>query len=118
MPYVTVGTENSGPIDLYYEDHGAGQPVVLIHGFPFNGGTWEKLVPLLAAGHRVITYDRRGFGKSWRPSTGYDYDTFAADLNELMDEARPARGRPGRALHGHRRGGPLPRCLRLGRVSQ
>ncbi len=85
MPYITVGTENSGPIDLYYEDHGAGQPVVLIHGFPFNGATWEKVsIPLLAAGHRVITYDRRGFGNSSQPSTGYDYDTLAADLDALM----------------------------------
>ena len=85
MPYITVGTENSGPIDLYYEDHGAGQPVVLIHGFPFNGATWEKLsIPLLAAGYRVITYDRRGFGNSSQPSTGYDYDTLAADLDALM----------------------------------
>src|SRR5690349_25071767 len=85
MPYITVGTENAGPIDLYYEDHGAGRPVVLIHGFPFNGATWEKVAgPLLAAGHRVITYDRRGFGKSSQPSTGYDYDTFTADLDMLM----------------------------------
>jgi non-heme chloroperoxidase len=85
MPYITVGSENSGPIDLYYEDHGAGQPVVLIHGFPFSGATWEKLsIPLLAAGHRVITYDRRGFGASSQPSTGYDYDTLTADLDALM----------------------------------
>ncbi|MEV4138348.1 alpha/beta hydrolase [Dactylosporangium sp. NPDC049742] len=85
MPYITVGTENAGPIDLYYEDHGAGRPVVLIHGFPFNGATWEKLsIPLLASGHRVITYDRRGFGNSSQPSTGYDYDTLAADLDALM----------------------------------
>ena len=85
MPYITVGKENSGPIDLYYEDHGAGQPVVLIHGFPFNGASWEKQVrALLDAGYRVITYDRRGFGRSSQPSTGYDYDTFAADLDALM----------------------------------
>jgi non-heme chloroperoxidase len=85
MPYITVGAENSGPIDLYYEDLGSGQPVVLIHGFPFSGATWEKLtIPLLAAGHRVITYDRRGFGNSAQPSTGYDYDTLAADLDTLM----------------------------------
>ncbi|MDG6101749.1 alpha/beta hydrolase [Dactylosporangium aurantiacum] len=87
MPYITVGAENSGPIDLYYEDHGAGQPVVLIHGFPFNGATWEKVsTPLLAAGYRVITYDRRGFGNSSQPSTGYDYDTLAADLDTLMNK--------------------------------
>ncbi|MER7457208.1 alpha/beta hydrolase [Micromonospora sp. NPDC126480] len=87
MPFITVGTENSAPIDLYYEDHGSGQPIVLIHGFPFNGATWEKLsIPLLNAGYRVITYDRRGFGNSAQPTFGYDYDTFAADLDVLMSE--------------------------------
>ncbi|NLU80718.1 alpha/beta hydrolase [Micromonospora sp. HNM0581] len=87
MPFITVGTENSAPIDLYYEDHGSGQPIVLIHGFPFNGATWEKVSgPLLDAGHRVITYDRRGFGSSAQPAFGYDYDTFAADLDVLMTE--------------------------------
>jgi len=86
MPYVHVGTENSAPIDIYYEDHGAGTPVVLIHGYPLNGHSWEKQVPdLLAAGHRVITYDRRGFGASSQPTAGYDYDTFAADLNTIME---------------------------------
>src|SRR4051812_31018604 len=86
MPYVTVGQENSGSIDLYYEDHGTGQPVVLIHGFPLNGASWEKQTPiLLDAGYRVITYDRRGFGKSSQPTEGYDYDTFAADLKTLID---------------------------------
>jgi non-heme chloroperoxidase len=85
MPYVSVGEENSGSIDLYYEDHGDGSPVVLIHGYPLNGHSWEKQVPvLLAAGHRVITYDRRGFGGSSQPTIGYDYDTFAGDLNALM----------------------------------
>jgi non-heme chloroperoxidase len=85
MPYVTVGQENSATIDLYYEDLGAGQPVILIHGFPLNGHSWEKQVlMLLNAGYRVITYDRRGFGASSQPSFGYDYDTFAADLNVLM----------------------------------
>jgi len=85
MPYVSVGEENSGSIDLYYEDHGAGTPVVLIHGFPLSGHSWEKQVPtLLDAGYRVITYDRRGFGDSSQPTFGYDYDTFAADLNALM----------------------------------
>ena len=83
--YVTVGHENSTPIDLYYEDHGTGTPVVLIHGYPLSGASWEKQVPaLLAAGHRVITYDRRGFGKSSQPTTGYDYDTFADDLRMLI----------------------------------
>jgi non-heme chloroperoxidase len=86
MPYVTVGKENSGTIDLYYEDHGAGTPVVLIHGYPLSGRAWDKQVPvLMQAGHRVITYDRRGFGKSSQPTTGYDYDTFAADLKVLLD---------------------------------
>lgn len=85
MPYVTVGKENSGNIDLYYEDHGSGKPVVLIHGYPLSGASWEKQVPvLLAAGHRVITYDRRGFGKSSQPTAGYNYDTFAEDLHKLV----------------------------------
>jgi non-heme chloroperoxidase len=85
MPYVTVGKENSSHIDLYYEDHGSGQPVVLIHGYPLSGASWEKQVPvLLKAGHRVITYDRRGFGKSSQPTTGYSYDTFAEDLHKLI----------------------------------
>jgi non-heme chloroperoxidase len=86
MPYVTVGQENSAPIELYYEDHGSGQPVVLIHGYPLDGHSWEKQLPaLLEAGKRVITYDRRGFGRSSQPATGYDYDTFAADLKALVD---------------------------------
>jgi non-heme chloroperoxidase len=87
VPYLTVGEENSAPIDLYYEDHGMGQPVMLIHGYPLSGSSWEKQVPvLLEAGYRVITYDRRGFGKSSQPSIGYDYDTFAGDLKTLMDK--------------------------------
>ena len=86
MPYVKVGKENSGDIELYYEDHGSGQPVVLIHGYPLDGHSWEKQLPaLLEAGKRVITYDRRGFGRSSQPATGYDYDTFAADLKALVD---------------------------------
>jgi non-heme chloroperoxidase len=85
MPFVNVGQENSGSIDLYYEDHGEGRPVVLIHGWPLSGRSWEKQVSaLLAAGHRVVTYDRRGFGESSRPATGYDYDTFASDLHLLL----------------------------------
>jgi pimeloyl-ACP methyl ester carboxylesterase len=85
MNYIPVGKENSTNIDLYYEDHGTGKPVVLIHGWPLSGGSWEKQVPvLLDAGYRVITYDRRGFGNSSKPVTGYDYDTFAADLDKLM----------------------------------
>jgi len=87
MPYVTVGKENSGNIDLYYEDHGSGSPVVLIHGYPLNGESWEKQIPtLLASGHRVITYDRRGFGKSSQPASGYNYDTFAEDLHKLIGQ--------------------------------
>ena len=87
MNRITVGQENSESIQLYYEDHGTGKPVVLIHGWPLSGASWEKQVSaLLAAGHRVITYDRRGFGQSSKPSTGYDYDTFAADLHKLVTE--------------------------------
>ena len=85
MATITVGKENSTPIDLYYEDHGSGSPVVLIHGWPLSGASWEKqTAALLAAGHRVITYDRRGFGRSSKPGIGYDYDTFAADLEKLL----------------------------------
>jgi non-heme chloroperoxidase len=85
MPYITVGQENSSPITIHYEDVGSGQPVVLIHGFPLSGRSWEKQIPpLLEAGFRVITYDRRGFGQSSQPSAGYDYDTFAADLDKLL----------------------------------
>ena len=87
MPYIHVGDENSGSIDLYYEDHGSGEPVVLIHGYPLSGRAWDKQLPvLLEAGRRVITYDRRGFGKSSQPTSGYDYDTFAADLAALLNE--------------------------------
>ncbi len=86
MPYVTVGKENSADIELHYEDHGSGKPIVLIHGYPLEGNSWEKQEPeLLAAGYRVISYDRRGFGKSSQPTVGYDYDTFAADLKALLD---------------------------------
>ncbi len=85
MPFITVGTENSANIDLYYEDHGAGTPVVLSHGWPLSGAAWEKQVTaLLAAGHRVITYDRRGFGQSSKPAIGYTYETFADDLHKLV----------------------------------
>ena len=87
MPYVNVGKENTGNIDLYYEDHGTGKPIVLIHGYPLNGASWEKQVSaLLGAGYRVITYDRRGFGQSSKPTTGYDYDTFAEDLRKLVTQ--------------------------------
>jgi non-heme chloroperoxidase len=87
MPYITVGKENSGNIDLYYEDHGSGKPVVLIHGYPLSGASWEKQAAvLLGAGHRVITYDRRGFGKSSQPTMGYNYDTFAEDLHKIVTQ--------------------------------
>ena len=86
MPTLTISATNKTPVELYYEDHGTGKPVVLIHGWPLSGRSWEKQVPaLIAAGHRVITYDRRGFGQSSQPYTGYDYDTFAADLKALLD---------------------------------
>ena len=89
MPYINVGKENSGNIDLYYEDHGSGEPVVLIHGYPLSGASWEKQIPvLLEAGHRVITYDRRGFGKSSQPAEGYNYDTFAEDLQKLVTQLK------------------------------
>lgn len=86
MARVSVGTENSETIELYYEDHGSGQPVVLIHGYPLNGRSWERQERvLLASGYRVISYDRRGFGLSSQPTIGYNYDTFAADLNALIE---------------------------------
>jgi non-heme chloroperoxidase len=86
MAFVTVGTENSSDIQLYYEDHGSGDPVVLIHGYPLDGHSWERQErALLDAGYRTIAYDRRGFGQSSQPTSGYDYDTFAADLKALLD---------------------------------
>ena len=86
MPRITVGTENNSPIEIHYEDHGSGQPVVLIHGYPLNGNSWERQErELLAAGYRCISYDRRGFGRSSQPTVGYDYDTFAADLSALLE---------------------------------
>ena len=89
MPYATVGKENSSNIELYYEDHGSGKAVVLIHGYPLSGASWEKQVPaLLNAGYRVVTYDLRGFGKSSQPTTGYNYDTVAKDLHELINHLK------------------------------
>jgi len=86
MSYLTVGVENGADIEIYYEDHGSGQPVVLVHGYPLNGHSWERQErALLAAGYRVITYDRRGFGRSAMPAVGFDYDTFASDLNALLE---------------------------------
>src|SRR6202158_4499560 len=86
MTKITVGRQNSTDIEIYYEDHGTGQPVVLIHGYPLNGHSWEKQERvLLEAGYRVVAYDRRGFGQSSQPTIGYDYDTFAADLNALLE---------------------------------
>lgn len=86
MGFITVGNENSTPIELHYQDQGTGQPVVLIHGYPLNGDSWEKQTrELLDLGFRVITYDRRGFGRSSKVATGYDYDTFAADLNAVLE---------------------------------
>ena len=86
MPSLTVGTENDAPIEIHYEDHGRGQPIVLIHGYPLNGNSWERQErELLAHGYRVISYDRRGFGRSSQPTVGYDYDTFAGDLNALVE---------------------------------
>src|SRR5690349_9715648 len=109
MPTVTVGQENSADIEIHYEDHGAGQPVVLIHGYPLSGRAWDKQVPaLLEAGYRVITYDRRGFGQSSQPVTGYDYNTFAADLSMLMERL----DLPDAVLVGHSMGtGEVTRYL-------
>jgi non-heme chloroperoxidase len=86
MPRIQVGTENSAAIEIHYEDHGSGRPIVLIHGYPLDGNSWERQErELLANGYRCISYDRRGFGRSSQPTVGYDYDTFAADLNALLD---------------------------------
>jgi non-heme chloroperoxidase len=86
MPRIAAGSENDAPIEIHYEDHGSGQPVVLIHGYPLNGNSWERQErELLAAGYRCVSYDRRGFGRSSQPIVGYDYDTFAADLSALLE---------------------------------
>jgi non-heme chloroperoxidase len=86
MPFVKVGVENSADIEIHYRDHGSGHPIVLIHGYPLNGNSWERQErALLGAGFRCISYDRRGFGASSQPTVGYDYDTFAADLKALLD---------------------------------
>ncbi|MFF2622433.1 alpha/beta fold hydrolase [Oerskovia jenensis] len=86
MGYITSGSENTTPVELYYEDHGTGRTVVLIHGYPLDGHSWERQTrTLLEAGYRVVTYDRRGFGRSSKVGTGYDYDTFAADLHAVLE---------------------------------
>jgi len=103
MATITAGQENHTDIEIYYEDHGAGPPVLLIHGYPLSGRAWDKQVPaLLEAGHRVITYDRRGFGQSSQPAAGYDYDTFAADLHTLLEHLHLRDA----VLAGHPRGAP------------
>jgi non-heme chloroperoxidase len=87
MGTVTVGEENHTPIELYYEDHGTGPAVLLVHGWPLDSRSWEpQLHPLLAAGYRVVTYDRRGFGRSSRPTIGYDFNTLADDLDVLLSQ--------------------------------
>jgi non-heme chloroperoxidase len=87
MPFVKVGSENGADIEIHYNDHGTGEPIVLVHGYPLNGNSWERQErALLAAGHRCISYDRRGFGRSSQPTTGFDYDTFASDLKALLDQ--------------------------------
>ena len=110
MGSIKVGTQNSTDVTLNYEDQGAGQPVVLIHGYPLDGDSWEKQrAALLDAGYRVITYDRRGFGGSSKVAGGYDYDTFAADLDAAADELDLSDVDPGRLLDGHRRARPVRR---------
>ncbi len=105
MPHIEVGQENSGPINIHYEDHGSGDPVVLIHGFPFSGRAWEKEeIALLNAGFRVITYDRRGFGESSKPTSGYDYDTFVHDLDIVLDVLLTGAGMKDVVLVGHSMG--------------
>jgi len=110
LGFITVGQENSTPIDLYYEDHGAGPAVVLSHGWPLSSAAWEKQASaLLTAGYRVIAYDRRGFGKSSQPSTGYDYDTFADDLHHLVTMLELTSF----AMAGHSMGGgEVAGCIR------
>src|SRR3979490_2013987 len=89
MPRITVGTENSAPIEIHYEDHGSGAPIVLIHGYPLSGTSWERQErELLAAGYRVLTPHRGGVGRANQPTVGYDYDTFAADLNALLEQLK------------------------------
>ena len=123
MPFVQVGTENSADIEIHYRDHGSGKPIVLIHGYPLDGNSWERQEwALLQAGYRCVSYDRRGFGKSSQPTTGYDYDTFAADTKALLDHLAlgeevvlagfsmgPARS-PGTSVSTGRAASARPRC--------
>ena len=114
MPRITVGAENNAPIEIHYEDHGSGDPVVMVHGYPLDGNSWERQErELLARGFRVITYDRRGFGRSSQPTTGYDYNTFAADLSDLLEHLDLRGRRPRRLLDGLGRGDALPRDVRI-----
>ena len=85
--YLDAGHDPSGkPVKLFYTDWGTGNPVVLIHGWPLDHQMWEyQAVYLAKHGLRVITYDRRGFGKSSHPWSGYDYDTLADDLKAVLD---------------------------------
>ena len=115
MAYIKVGTENSTDIELYYEDHGTGQPVVLIHGYPLDGSSWEKqTTALLGAGYRVITYDRRGFGQSSKPTDRLRLRHLRRGPQHPAHHPGPERRRAGGLLDGHRRGGPVPRHLRFG----
>ena len=121
MPFVTVGRENSAAIQIYYEDHGSGSPVVLVHGYALNGHSWERQeAALLAAGHRVVTYDRRGFGASSRPSVGYDFDTLATDLHLLVKIGIPVlviHGDQDRVLPFEATGSRLPALLKNARFT-
>ena len=108
MGFITVGDENSTPIELYYEDQGAGQPIVLIHGYPLNGHSWERQTrELLADGYRVITYDRRGFGKSSQGRDRIRLRHVRRRPQHAHGDPRPSRRRPRRLLDGHRRARPL-----------
>ena len=102
MPYCTVANENGNDVNIYYEDFGTGEPVVLIHGWPLSHKMWEQQVAaLIKGGYRVISYDRRGFGDSTQTWDGYDYDTLAEDLSKLLDHT----GADGATLVGFSMGG-------------